>query len=311
MENIKYEDLAAEEAKPVLDVEIKKEVMPVIQINFEELKAALNSTLGEYKGIIVTQQNLPTCKAKQKELAGVRNKLDTYRKDKKKKLSAPITNFESQIKELVALVEEAEQPIKAGITVFDDKKKAKKKATAEKIIKEVIAEQELNEKYAAMLDVSKQYCNLSAKEKDVKTDVEQRAFALKVEQDREEELINIVRDTLNIENKRLNKKLDFSDFQRLIDKGMSARDVIVEIKSRANVIYDAEYPQPKVGESKPIHQEQNKPVQPIARPSADENVSKVYLANYKIGGTQNTLKVVSEFLKTNDIAYKVTDTYEI
>ena len=70
-----------------MEVKILKEQLPVIQINFDEMKLALSETLKDYKGIVVTEETLPTCKTTQRELAGVRNKIDTYRKDKKKILS--------------------------------------------------------------------------------------------------------------------------------------------------------------------------------------------------------------------------------
>ena len=82
----------------------------------------------------------------QKELASLRIKIDTYRKDKKKSLSAPIVFFEEQCKELIALVEKAETPIKDGIKVFDDKKKDGKRDKAVSIIAEVVSRMELGEK---------------------------------------------------------------------------------------------------------------------------------------------------------------------
>ena len=106
------------------DIRIINEVMPVIEVNFEEVKKALAETLTKYENIVVTEETLSGCKATQKELAGVRTKIDTYRKDKKKALSEPIIAFENQCKELIALIEKAEQPIKDGIKVFDDKKKS-------------------------------------------------------------------------------------------------------------------------------------------------------------------------------------------
>ena len=73
---------------------------------------------------------MSSCKSTQRELAGVRNKIDTYRKDKKKIFSKPIADFENQCKELISLVEKAEQPIKDGIKVFDDLKREEKRKQA-------------------------------------------------------------------------------------------------------------------------------------------------------------------------------------
>ena len=88
-----------------MEVKILKEQLPVIQINFDEMKNALTETLDYYEGIIVAEDNLCECKEAQRELAGVRIKIDNYRKDKKKELSKPIIDFEDQCKELIKLVD--------------------------------------------------------------------------------------------------------------------------------------------------------------------------------------------------------------
>ena len=94
-------DSLAEEI-PTIEFKVEKEIVPVIQINFEELKGHLTNLLNDYKGLVVTEGNLQTCKAKQKELASTRIKIDNYRKEKKKELSKPITFFEAQCKDLIS-----------------------------------------------------------------------------------------------------------------------------------------------------------------------------------------------------------------
>jgi hypothetical protein len=288
------------------EIRILNEVMPVIKINFEEVKTALEESLTKYENIVVTEETLSGCKATQKELAGLRRKVDTYRKDKKKELSEPIVNFENQCKELVSLIEKVEKPIKAGIKVFDDEKRAEKRRTAEGLIKEVIETVGLNEKYGPRLDVSERYCNLTAKETDVRNDLEARAMALKVEQDREAELLEIIEDSIDMENKRINAKMSIDDFKRLIDSNAPAKVVLAEVKQRAETIYKAENPEPieEIEEpaEEPIVEEVEEHEEII-----EEVEEKVYFAVYRISGTLPELKGVSEYLKANGIAYKVTE----
>jgi hypothetical protein len=294
------------------DIRIINEVMPVIQINFDQIKAELSETLKIYKNIVVTEETLPGCKQTQKELAGIRIKLDTYRKDKKKELSKPIEAFENQCKELIALIEQAEAPIKDGIKVFDDQKREEKRLVAVKLIGIVIDEIGLNEKYGARLDVSEKYCNLTAKESDVKSDLEARAMALKVEQDREAELMEIIQDSIDTENKRIESKLKFEDFKRLIDRGVPTKDILAEVKASADRIFRAEHPEPKP-EVKP-----EPAPEPIQEPEINhaEQVIKeaeetTYYATYRITGKKNDLLAVSQFLKDNGLTYKVIEQGEI
>jgi len=288
-----------------MEVKILKEQLPVIQINFEEMKNALLEILAYYEGIVVAEDNLGECKEAQKELAGVRVKIDNYRKDKKKELSKPIIEFENQCKELIKLVENVEKPIKDGIKIFDNKRREEKKLIAERIIKEISAEYELNEKYAARLTIDERYCNLSIKEIEVRNDVEARAMALKVEQNSEEELIEIIKDVIDSENERINRKIKFDDFQRYIDRGMSAKEVIAEIRLAANRIYEAENPK-----QEPV-------IEPIIEPTIQpvineiEPIEQIYYASYKITGTHGQLLAVSKFLKNNKIKYEVTEQGEL
>lgn len=295
------------------DIKIVNESLPVIQINFTEMKEALTNALIKYQGIVVTEETLSGCKSTQKELAGLRIKIDTYRKDKKKELSKPIAVFEDQCKDLISLIEKAEQPIKDGIKVFDDEKRDEKRKMAIRLTAEVVADLGLNEKYGSRLDVLDKYCNLTSKESDVRGDLEARAMALMVEQDREAELIDIIKDSIDTENHRIDAKMSFDDFSRLVDRGVPTKDILAEVKSRAESIYRAENP-PKpepVIEPEPIPEPVEEPVFVPQSEPIEEVDESIYYATYRITGSLEQLKSVSAFLKEKGIAYKVADQGEL
>lgn len=295
------------------DIKIINESLPVIQINFEEMKNALTNALTKYQGVVVSEETLSGCKATQKELAGLRVKIDTYRKDKKKELSKPIAVFEDQCKDLISLIEKAEQPIKDGIKVFDDEKRDEKRKMAIRLTAEVVADLGLNEKYGSRLDVLDKYCNLTSKESDVRGDLEARAMALMVEQDREAELIDIIKDSIDTENHRIDAKMSFDDFSRLVDRGVPTKDILAEVKSRAESIYRAENP-PKpepVIEPEPIPEPVEEPVFVPQSEPIEEVDESIYYATYRITGSLEQLKSVSAFLKEKGIAYKVADQGEL
>ncbi len=302
-------DSLAEEI-PTIEFKVEKEIVPVIQINFEELKGHLTALLNDYKGLVVTEGNLQTCKAKQKELASTRIKIDNYRKEKKKELSKPITFFEAQCKDLIALIEQAENPIKDGIKIFDDQKRDSKRLQAIELSKEVAEEYELNEKYADRLEILDKYCNLTAKSNEVREDLISKAMALKVEQDREEELIEIIKDTIESENEKINLKMEFKDFEKYINMGMSTREVIGEIKNRAERIYAAENPPEPEPIPEPVYTPEVIPgVITDIIPAVEEK--PIYYGVYKVVGEHKQLLSVSQFLKDNEIQYLVEDQGEI
>lgn len=292
---------------------IEKEYqLPVVKINFEDLKAEIEKVLADYTGLIVTEETLAGGKAAQKELASLRTKIDAYRKEKKKELEAPIKNFENQCKELIALIEQAEKPIKEGIKVFDDQKREEKRQKAMVIIAEVAENTGLNEKYRAQLTCLDKYMNLTATEKAVREDVETRAFALKVEQDREQERIDIIQSVIDGENDKINTKLQLSEFQYLIDMGVSTAGIIQQIKERADKIYAAENPAPvEVTEDEetpvnPLLGEEKKPevAEPVQEPSKPE-VEDMYKVVIEVIEPVSRIRDLGTFLKLNGYTYKV------
>ena len=288
-----------------MDIEVKEFQPPKIVINYDTLKAELEKHLKVYSGLIVTAETLDGSKAAQKELASLRVKIDTYRKEKKKEIEKPIKEFEDQCKELVALVESVEKPIKEGIKVFDDQKREEKRQKALQLAAEVVEAAGLNEKYADKLDVIDKYMNLTATAKAVKEDLETRAFALKIEQDREEERLEIINSVIDSENQKLKTKLTTDMFNRMIDSEASTSTIIEEIKLRAAVLYEAE--------NKPV--EPPKEEQPTETPQQQEKAvneaqvqpEKHYTATLKLVGTLEELRSVSAYIKEHGISYEVLD----
>ncbi|MBU3126773.1 DUF1351 domain-containing protein [Clostridium tagluense] len=221
------------------EIKLEKQ-LPVITMNFEEVKASLIAGAEKYKNILVTEEGLKDCKSMQKELSSIRIKLDTYRKDVKREMSKPIDIFEDQCKKLIELIVTVENPIKKGISVFDQKKRDANRKIAEDIILSAITEYELNEKYGKQLNVLDKYCNLTAKASDVKTDVEQRVFLLLQEQTREIETLQIMKDTIENINKNIDAKLSIQDFQALIDMNSSPVRIMAQINARGESVRRSE-----------------------------------------------------------------------
>ena len=286
-----------------MNIELKEFQPPKIVINYDELKAELEKNLEVYKGIVVTEETLAGSKATQKELANLRVKIEGYRKEKKKDMEEPVKAFDKQCKELIAMVESVEKPIKEGIKVFDDQKREKKREIALELIKEVVNDAGLNDKYAEKLDVLDKYMNLTATQKAVKDDLETRAFALKVEQDRESERIEIINSVIESENDRLNTKLKIDLWKRDIEGDVPTNVIIQAIKAQAALVYEAE--------NKP--KEQEKVEQPTETPQQEEKAvnepetkeKPIFKVTFDVIGDYETQHKVSDFLKENGIAYKV------
>jgi hypothetical protein len=293
----------------MLEFKIQNEQLPIIKVNYEEVKAALNNTLSQYKGIVVTEESLSAAKQEQKNLASIRVKIDGYRKDKKKELSKPIVDFENQCKDLIELVEQAEKPIKEGIAIFDNKKREEKKQAVLKLLSESVEEHQLNEKFAKGLTVLDKYLNATATLKSIKEDIELRTFNLVSEQAKEEEMVQVIKATIDNANLTINTKIEFKEFQNLINAGVSVPNIIARINQMAEKIRLAEMPKEEIKNDIPQKTQEAPPVQPEEVKESKTYEPKIseptYFVELKMTGSRDQVAQLSEYLKSNNIQYTV------
>lgn len=286
-----------------MDIQLNKQ-LPVITMNFEEVKSNLISSMEKYKGMVVTEENLKDCKATQKDLAGLRNKLDTYRKDVKKEMEKPIKEFEGQCKELMNLVDEVGNPIKLGISEFDNKRRKAKRMAAQATILDFIEKLGLEEKYSKQLTVLDKYLNLSGSAKSVVEDIEQRANTLKQQQNADkskaEMLKATIETTLEAINKTIKTPLEYKNFERYIECGWDIARVVREINNQADLVRKAE--QPKEEPKK----EEVKEVTPNIQEVKELNKSELlYFVDVYVEHNLGAIQALSNFLKENGYKYEV------
>lgn len=289
----------------MIEFEILRETMPELKINFDEMEAALKDALEAYQGIVVTEETLPECKAMQKELAGIRRKIDTYRKDKKAELSKPILAFEEQCKQLIKLIESVETPIKDGISIYDSARRKEKRDQAEQIKKEIIQEIGLRPEFAEKLEIKEAYCNLTAKKSDVRDKMMGDAYGLKIEQDKADEMLEIIKDTIEIENQLLGKKMSIDDFSSLIEAGLQTREIIAEVKKVARTIYEAEHPKELTEtEKNQIEEENISESSFVEHPRKDEINEELCFVVVRVTGTLQQLKEMKSWVLEHGMTYQ-------
>ena len=270
---------------------------PQLNWKFEELKGALEENLAPYKNLVVTEETLSDCKAKQKEIAGWRNRIDEFRKDVKRQYQEPLKVFESQCKELTAIINDAEAPINKGIKAFDDRRRAEKRETAENLIKELAAEYSLDTRFAGLIELKSKYCNLTAREADVRADIEAQCMVLKAKQDERTRMLNIIKSAVERENEDIKAKMNPDSYTSLIDR-IDLDEILDRIKLRAKEIRQAErQAESKPDEPKPQPKDiptQDMPSEAVKQAESDEHI---YQVTYIVTGTKAVQKSVSEFLK--------------
>lgn len=288
-----------------MEIQFEEFTKPVITINYDDLTKQLNTLLEDYKDLVVTEETLKGCKAAQKELAGLRNEIEKYRKDKKKEAEQPIKAFEDQCKKLVELIKEVETPIKEGITYFDNQRREEKRELAKEIIAEECEKAGLNEKYSAQCFVLDKYTNLTATESGVREDVSRQCFALKVEQDREAERDKLIEETIEFENRKLKNKFSSEDIRRIVDLSADTSKIVSAIREYAASLYEAENykePEKEPEQTEPVPEET---ILEEPEPLEEKEPEPHFFATYDISGTLEQLRSVSAFLKESKISYVV------
>ena len=90
-----------------------------VEFNYAELKKEIAERTLPYKGLIVTEDAIPTAKADLAKLRKLEKAIDDRRKDVKKEYNAPYMEFEKKIKDILSDIQEAEQNIDSQVKGFE------------------------------------------------------------------------------------------------------------------------------------------------------------------------------------------------
>lgn len=97
-----------------------------IRWNNEELKAEIAEKMQEYKSLAFTEETIKEAKADRAKLNKLRTAFEDERKRIKKLCMAPYDEFEKQVKELIALIDEPIQLIDSQIKEVEQKRRKEK-----------------------------------------------------------------------------------------------------------------------------------------------------------------------------------------
>ncbi|WP_424244354.1 hypothetical protein Dip510_001614 [Elusimicrobium posterum] len=275
-----------------------------IEFNYDQLRGELKNALAKYENMIVTEDGIKLAKKDRANLNKFKDALSAKRKEIKAKCLKPYEDFEAKMKELEAMVEVPTANIDEQIKVFEDAKKAEKKAELEAFYNKTAGaelmdvlpfERVFNSKWlnttvgidTAMTEVFNIVGGVKADLatiKDLKTEFEA------VVQDKYIQTLNL--STALNENKRLiehKAKMEALEAKR-------AEEMAAMAKAKAPAPTPAAAPVPE-------------PVTPA--PAADPVVTqpqeKVYTFKFQVTATCAQLEALKKCLVENQINYKKVD----
>jgi hypothetical protein len=96
--------------------------LPAIRTNFEEIKNQLEKKLSVYD-FLVQEEDVKLAKENIKLINSLKKELETMRKDKVQELSVPINDFNSKVKDLVAICDNSSSKLLSQVKVYEDEQK--------------------------------------------------------------------------------------------------------------------------------------------------------------------------------------------
>lgn len=104
--------------------------LPALSFDFDGLKSWALALTEKYNGLVVTEDAVAAVKQDMAELNKTKKAVDDARKEAVKRVSAPIREFEEQIKEVTAIFDTAYSGLAVQVRAFEEKER---EAKAEKV----------------------------------------------------------------------------------------------------------------------------------------------------------------------------------
>lgn len=276
--------MSVDNSIPMVALKVIETKPAVVSFNYREISNHLNLVLEKYKGLVFTESTVSECKKTIAELRKGQKALDEFRKSTKKQLTESVANFESQCKTLHSKFDEVIQPLTQQNDQFEQDRKEKKRIEIRVIIIELISEHCLSENYAAQLAIPEEYLNKGKSIKSIKAELTAAAKTFKAQQDKEEQVINLIKTKVELANARyqLSNGLIADHYLRLL-----AYKSVAEIETV--IIYDAEKasvaPTPIVAAT------------PVSPPC------EMMTAIYEVTGTEEQLSALEAYLDASGLKW--------
>ena len=249
--------------------------------NFAEIKEALASILAQYKDFKLTDYG--EAKDLRARLNNATKAFNTKKIAVKKAYMEPYEYGENQIKELIAMIDEASSVVDAQIKEYEENMKKKKREEVE----ELFANFENPRQIPLAKLWNDKWLNAGTSLKAIEKEI--TAFFEKVESD----IVNIETLVADEERRAMTVKL----YVEYLDMGRAISE-----EKRVYELTHAPKPEPAPAQA-PVQEETPKEEEPVdsSEPAPAEPVEEFYLS---ISGTKSQLLEVRDFLKSKGLTFK-------
>ena len=205
------------------EIEVKvTQTAGVIESNFEEIKEALGLQMTAYLELELNEGNIKERKADLATLRKIRKAVDDRRKEVKKTFNKPYEEFESKVKEVLAVIDEPINMIDTELKGFEEKRVAEKIEHAKAIHAEQVGE------FAEYLPFSASYKNTwknaTCSDNEIISEIQEQVVKIKndlnvikgLHSEIEEQLLEVYKTTGNLAAV-VQKNTDYIEIKRQIE----------------------------------------------------------------------------------------------
>lgn len=253
-----------------MEFKIVKVTSGIAIFNYQELKQQLQEKLNDYKGYLVTNENLTQAKSDRALLNKVKKAINDERiKVKNEVLKLYNETFEPQCKELTSLVDDVVTSIDNQIKAQEEIAKTEKKLGIRQICKALVEKVDFIPDAERFLDTvwNEKWLNKTYSLEDISKDLEQS--------------INQVKNDLSVIEMTIQNEVDKAEVKVEYFKHMDLSVALKEYNDRKQL-------KEKV----------------FAQPSAETKTEEVVAITIKVKDLKSKVLKLAEFLKANNINYK-------
>lgn len=156
-----------------MELRIENEVqqLPAIRFNYDQIVAELEPKLAHYKSLVYTEETLSLAKKDRALLNNLAKAINSKKIEVKNKQLEPYMLFESQVKTILGMIDEATGVIDQQVKSYDEQKKTEKKTEIETYFAEASAS--LNGILAFDRVFNPKWLNTTAKMNAIKSEIDE------------------------------------------------------------------------------------------------------------------------------------------
>lgn len=189
MSEIGFTNLELEIAKPMLS----EDNTMIIDGNFEFVANKIRALVDQYKGTVLTEDNIAYVKAVKAHFTSLRTGIENKRSSWKKMYIDPASKtVDAMCKELQQIIAEGENALKEQLEEYDQKRKDELTLVLTDYINDAVKKYELNEKFACEVIIKKNYYNKTQNEEDSYNDIMEQAKQAKEKQNSYEQAVMLI-----------------------------------------------------------------------------------------------------------------------